>query len=834
MDDENEILASFTFGKEIPQASSPKDNNKQKLSNSNLINNNHAKLNYLNYNKTTKNKNLKTEIIDNNNYFENYSAQNYNIFKGELNELTFGVNNNLVTNPNESNDINIKSKEKNKYSMLINPEGMNDSFIYVIIYSIHHMKLFRQYIIKDLNNQMQHTNNVPLIFHLREILIQFDKNQIINISKFRNVLSNLFQNYRKFLIGQPDDPVDLLFVLINAIHSFSIKYPLNEISDENCVEKCFSHKFIWLDLSRIDKCKCNGSTKRLFSNHNYITDIPINKIFNKIFNLIKIKKNTSLYETKAKLFEYYTNLVSRMKSNCPINGQRCPINITFHKLHLSNSPSYLIFNLEQNFNETNSNFAFSALNILKNFILIPNQFDIWKLFELNSKKNKNNFDFMGCVLFKITKVYSCAFKNKKGILVYYDCNWKSDNNNINNNNANNIVEFLTFYDFVFFCIKYGLIPIMLFYQGSFLSEKNKNNNINKYDASLTKEQINTLEKFCINTDNLYNILQNNLGKKECLIIAKKPKNIILHKNNKINLIKNTNNNNKEFLSKKIIIKNMPKYLSSSKESQSLNNSQAYIDKFKSFSLFNTKFQKSQDNIKINPEIKNKLTMRLKKRKQFYVSPDIKHKSTDKFIENFDFETYPEKRDNYLLNFPIQFLQVKNNNNKNKKNLLNNTEINKTENNIFNLNKIDIIKTIHKSPKIKKTKIIHKNSKNFDLPSQKGNHKNVLSSNEKFNYFNKDNNYSNNITYSNPNIIKSHNKNSKTFNISKTIVNNEYKENNKINEIRINKRKNLNLNNKYDKVNDKISKSNKNIPIYTMHYSYNDINIDKIEKKKNIL
>ena len=52
-----------------------------------------------------------------------------------------------------------------------------------------------------------------------------------------------------------------------------------------------------------------------------------------------------LFESNQKLFNYYTNLISGIKTNCPINGQRCPINKTFHKLHLANSPSYLIFNI---------------------------------------------------------------------------------------------------------------------------------------------------------------------------------------------------------------------------------------------------------------------------------------------------------------------------------------------------------------------------------------------------------------------------------------------------------------------------------------------------------
>ena len=847
MNNENDIFASFTFGKDIHQTYSPKDNAKQKISENNLVNNNISKLNPLLKKRNTKKKNINTDIIDNSKYFQNYSAQNYNIIEGSLNELTFGANKNIVTNPKESNNLNTLIKgEKNNYSILINPEGMNDSYIFVIIYAIHHMKLFRQYIINNLNKQMQSNRNISLLYNLREILFQFNKNRFINISNFVSILSDLFQTHRKFLLDQPDDPSDLLFVLINSIHSYSLKFPLNEVSDENCLEKCFSHKFIWLDLSRIDKCKCNGSTKRLFSNHNYITDIPVNKIF----NLIKIKNNVFLYDTNKKLFEYYTNLVSRIKTNCPINGLRCPINKTFHKLHLSNSPSYLIFNLEQNFNEYNSNYAFSDLNILKNFVLIPNKFDIWNLFELNSKKNKNNFDLIGFVLFRITKVYSCAFKNKKGLFVYYDYNWKNniykekcDMNTINKD----IIEFVSYFDLVFFCIKNGLIPVMLFYQGSFLTEKNKNNNMNNNDDFLSKEQIDLLEKCCINTDYLNNILQNNIRKKDNLLISKNPKNVNSNSNKKNDLIQIKNiqiineyscpncdyknkitdkicikcfNNNKDYLSKKIIItKNNQNNLLIKKEIQSKKLSQIFDNKLKPFRLLNTKFQKSQDNIKIN---RDNINNKLNNRKKFSISPDIKHLEANKFLEKYNIETYHEKGSNNLLKGFISFLKMNNSHKNIEKNIfLNKTELN--DNNIFNLNKNDIIKSIHKSPKIKKTKLIHKNVNNYNMQK----HKKVKSSNEKFDFFSTDN--SKNKIYTDIN-YRSHYKNSKTFNLSRTIDDKEKKDFNKINDIKIKKRKNFNFKKEYDKINDKLKKSNKNIPVNTMHYSYNDIYLKK--KKKN--
>ena len=841
MDEENEILASFTFGKETLKISSQEENDKQKKSQKHSIINNKQ-----------KKQKIYTEIINNNsnNFFENYSAQNYNIIKGELNELTFGTNKNSLTNRGEKNGGSNKiNKNINNYSILINPEGINDSFIFSIIYSIHHMKLFRQYIINDLNQQMQNNDNsISLLYNLREILIQMDKNKFINIFNFRNILSNLFQNHRKFLIDQPDDPVDLLFVLINSIHSFSIKFPLNEISDENCTEKCFSHKFIWLDLSRIDKCKCNGSTKRLFSNHNYITDIPINKIF----NLIQIKKNMPLYESNQKLFEYYTYLISKIKSNCPVNGKRCPINKTFHKLHLSNSPSYLIFNLEQNFNEYDSNFTFSALNILKNFVLIPNKFDIWNLFELNSTKNKNNFDFIGCVLFKITKVYSCAFKNSRGLLVYYDCNWRE--NNYENNN--NVIEFVSYYDFVFFCIKNGLIPIMLFYQGNFLTIKERNKNImmNKYDENLNEEQINLLEEFSNNTDNLYNILQNTLRKKENLISTKnsKMKNIKQNINNILineytcpncnynNTIKdkiciNCKNDNNEYLSKKIVIKYIPNNnITEKKEFQSLNNYNALTNKLKPLSLYYYKFQKSQDNIRMNKDkdkdIKNsKIKAQLNKRKKLCVSPNIKHRESDRFLVKYNFETNPDKINKYVLNVPlispIQFLPAKKNITKNNKYILNKTEIDKKDDNIFNFKKINIIKSIPKSPKVKRNTIRQYTSNK--LINKIPNHKKILSTNEKFDFLSTDNN-NNGINNKNAKLQNMEEKNYKT---SKTITNNGKIAKNKINELLFLRRENFDLKKEYEKMNDKMNKSNTNINATMMHYSYNDIHLYKNDKRK---
>ena len=842
MDETNEIynqpLAVFTFGEGGIKNTLENENPSNRKSN-NILNSNDIIFNSIKKNKKSSKQNINIESNNNNNnYFENNSAQNYNIIQGNFYELTFGRDNNLTTNPSKNNskefinikDINnnINNLQPNNYSILINPEGMNDSYIFSVIYSIHHMKLFSKYIINYSNNEFLNTNNISLLSNLKDILNQMDKNKFINISNFRNDLFNLYQNHRKFLIGQPDDPSDLLFVLINSIHSLSINSPLNEISDENCTEKCFSHKFLWLDLSRIDRCKCSGKKKRLFSNHNYITDIPIPKIF----NLMKIKNiNKDLFESNKKLFEYYTNLVARMKMNCPVNGQRCPINKTFHKLHLANSPSYLIFNLEQDFKEYNNlNYSFSAINILKNFVLIPNKFDIWNLFELNSKKNKNDFDFIGCILFKISKVYSCAFKNRKGFLVYYYCNYDI----INNNNVNNFIEFVSYYDFVFFCIKNGLIPIILFYQGSFLTSKEKNKNLymNNYEECLDKEQIDSLEKFCIGTDNLGNVLKNNLRIKENLIISKIIKdnnninkkdkseydtnNVIINEYNcpncnyknklKDKICINCANDNIEYLSNKIIIKDIPENIVSKKESQSMTHLNIIKNRIKPLYLSNIRIKKSQGNLKAKNILNNnnnKIDKIISQRKKHCISPDVKYRDKEKLIEKYNFEAYKEKSEKYLLNVPITYFHARRNN-LNQKYFLNKTEIEDNDNMInFNKNKMYNI-----SPKITKGKIVNKLTK----------HKRVLSSSENTNLLN-----------NNPDNYK----NLKSHKVSRTIATNKNfnKNNFSFNGSRNKKNKIYFFHLRSKNNNDNINQNNENTPIYPMNYSYNNIYLEQNDKKR---
>ena len=159
--------------------------------------------------------------------------------------------------------------------------------------------------------------------------------------------------------------------------------------------------------------------------------------------------------------------------------------------------------------------------------------------------------------------------------------------------------------------------------------------------------------------------------------------------------------------------------------------------------------------------------------------------------------------------------------------MNKTEIDNDndENKKMNFNKSNIIKMIHKSPKIKKAKLIHNNIYNITR------HKKVLSSKEKLDVLKT---YKSNCNINN----KRKNNKMKSYTVSRTLKSNKKINNNNKNfDTEINPlsnkhmRKNVNIKYQYDRFSKKMSKSNKNMPVYSMQYSYNDIYQEQKNKNK---
>lgn len=65
----------------------------------------------------------------------------------------------------------------------------------------------------------------------------------------RREIAKFFESEKKFKIRSNDDPIELLFFYINAIHSFNTKaYSVRNICPKKCDPICISHSSIWQEL----------------------------------------------------------------------------------------------------------------------------------------------------------------------------------------------------------------------------------------------------------------------------------------------------------------------------------------------------------------------------------------------------------------------------------------------------------------------------------------------------------------------------------------------------------------------------------------------------------
>jgi hypothetical protein len=106
-------------------------------------------------------------------------------------------------------------------SSILNPLGSHHSFLSVVVHSIWNLKLLRNFILNEINLSEKDSKN-RLLIDTKSLLLKYSQGKTLEITKLRASLADIFQNRRKFLIDQPDDPVDCFFAFLNAIHSYSM------------------------------------------------------------------------------------------------------------------------------------------------------------------------------------------------------------------------------------------------------------------------------------------------------------------------------------------------------------------------------------------------------------------------------------------------------------------------------------------------------------------------------------------------------------------------------------------------------------------------------------
>lgn len=216
-------IATFTFGGR--QSSNIINENLQETMTNNIF----KKASFArNLNSLSKEKDNEQEGSERESHF--YREKNNSI---KSNSIRFssptGQNNTLsINSPTETSHLSnnnitmISPLEQNLGPMIINRICDQNSFLSVVLYALWNMKFMRNFILNDLNTINERESKYRLLYNLKSLFLKYERNKILDISKVRNSLAETFQNRRKFLLEQPDDPVDCLFALINAIHSHHI------------------------------------------------------------------------------------------------------------------------------------------------------------------------------------------------------------------------------------------------------------------------------------------------------------------------------------------------------------------------------------------------------------------------------------------------------------------------------------------------------------------------------------------------------------------------------------------------------------------------------------
>ena len=429
-----------------------------------------------------------------------------------------GVNKNM--NPNNltnTSNLNSLSKEPKKESLisvpLSNNIGDENSFFNAII----HMFYFTPEIFSFLEeNKQNFTGNYEILLELYKILDKYnkllDKNQcylipeeerFIDVKSLREKISELYQGEGLFQFGNSDEPSEILYFFLNAIHSFAIdlispKYYIldnhssvninnnentnNNINEENdkdsitqedeeekredkCDPICLSHSLFDMHLlQQVEclNCKSVGNIKK-FPNKFFIYDINYKNIALNIKNISKFKYLSNIFFRQAKKQFQVSN------ENCP---KKCSSPKVINRTYVMGTSSYLIFNISW------KEIRPTLQDVCKCYFMLSRVLHNNEIFDVIDKDLIADYSLYGFISYW-NGHYISFYNNKyKEWFFYEDMRTK---------------KMGTWKEIIIFCIKNHYHPIMLFF-------KKADSKIAVFDTQIQEKDFNELMQYCKTVD----------------------------------------------------------------------------------------------------------------------------------------------------------------------------------------------------------------------------------------------------------------------------------------------------------------------------------------------
>lgn len=214
------------------------------------------------------------------------------------------------SNEEEITARSTKAKQNTLAAPMKNDIDDQNCYVNVIIHTLHYIPEIFEFLTKE--SIANSTNDHRLLIELDKLLERYneltskscnisEEDRYCNVYDLRRELESLLKGEGLFQLGLTGDPVDLLFIFLNAFHSYAIKAnSLKYCVDKECKPVCPSHELFVFNLVQQLECKnCKATSDLLKFDYNYfIHDIKMKDI------ILKIESFAQLDDFSLKLFNF--------------------------------------------------------------------------------------------------------------------------------------------------------------------------------------------------------------------------------------------------------------------------------------------------------------------------------------------------------------------------------------------------------------------------------------------------------------------------------------------------------------------------------------------------
>ena len=346
--------------------------------------------------------------------------------------------------------------------------GDENSFFNSIIHMLYFTTEIFVFLQENKDNFKKENSGYEILGELYDILDKYEKlldknlcylipddEKFIDVKKIRMKISELYKGEGFFQMNNTDEPSEILYFFLNAIHSYSIyldspKYYIidNEKNRKNsndnffveskdkCDPKCLSHKLF--DLNLIQQleclsCKSTGNIKK-FPNNFYIFDINY--------------KNIAINTKKINKFKYLLNIFFRQaKKQIQFTNDQCPGGCkepnVINRIYALEPSRYLVFNIKW------KEIRPSLQEVCKCYFMLSRVLHNNEIFDILDKEKISDYSLYGFISYWNGQYISFYTNRYKEWYSYEDMNSK---------------RMLTWKEIIVYCIKNHYHPVMLFYR----------------------------------------------------------------------------------------------------------------------------------------------------------------------------------------------------------------------------------------------------------------------------------------------------------------------------------------------------------------------------------